>query len=104
MLAFLPSKPRRSFSVPCNLLQRFSKPVHIQVSAGSGSCGGNQIVIDTELQAGASTPQQDFDENQNVVCWRRTANPDNDHGEMSEWGSFFPNDQNRPAYIDVSKS
>lgn len=74
-----------------------SKPVQLQVHAGNGSCDTNQSVLDEQLDAGAT---KEIDTDQNVVCYRRTADPDNP-GTMTTWTTFSPDDINTPATIDI---
>lgn len=37
-----------------------------------------------------------------VVCWRRTANPDDPHSAWGNWNSMSPDDQNTPATIELN--
>ena len=74
-----------------------AKPVQLEVHAGSGGCDANQSVFDEQLAAGGTT---EIDTDQNVVCYRRTADPDNP-GTMTSWATFSPDDINTPATIDI---
>jgi hypothetical protein len=74
-----------------------SKPVQLQVNTGNGGCDTNQNVVDEQV-AVAGTKQINTD--WNVVCYRRTADPDNP-GPMTGWVTFSPDDTNTPATIDI---
>jgi hypothetical protein len=75
-----------------------SKAVQLQVNAGDKvDCNANGQVVNEQLDA-YKTKTIDTDEN--IVCYRRTADPDNP-GQMTAWVTFSPDDQNTPALIDV---
>lgn len=74
-----------------------AEAVQLQVRTGNGSCDMNESILDQQLAAGAT---REIETDQNVVCYRRTADPPNS-GTMTNWGTFSPNDVNTPSTIDI---
>ena len=80
----------------------FDTWIKLQVSAGSAANpADNPLVFNSTLLNGASTPAFDFSEDQNVVGWRRSAQPGVDNNQWTNWGSIFPNDSNTPTTNDL---
>jgi hypothetical protein len=80
----------------------FDQSINLQVSAGSNADpAANQLVFNSTLSAQTDTPAFDFGEDQNVVGWRRSAQPGIDNNQWTIWDSMFPNDQNTPTTIDL---
>jgi hypothetical protein len=73
------------------------KPVQLEVNVGDGNCDTNQNILSQQLDPGGD---KTIDTDQNVVCYRRTADPDNP-GVMTSWVTFAPDDINTPALIDI---
>jgi hypothetical protein len=77
----------------------FGMPIQLQIHAGSlASCDANASVFNGPLGPNASYP---FQTSQNVVCWRRTADPNMPGGPFGQWTSFSPDDINTPVQIQL---
>jgi hypothetical protein len=74
------------------------RPVQLVVASGNGGCEANAVKYNQQIASGESYL---FSTNDNVVCYRRTADPDNPAGGLSGWTSFFPTDIKTPADIDL---
>ena len=77
----------------------FGVAIQLQVSAGQyQNCDQNGTVYNGQLGPNASWT---LNSDQNVVCWRRTANPGQPGSPFNQWGTFSPNDINTPANIQL---
>ena len=80
----------------------FTLPVALEVRSGSSaSCDQNVQQYNQSLNAHDSYLLTTDDV---VVCWRRTADPDNPSQGYTSWNTFEPNDINTPTTIDISTS
>ena len=75
-----------------------AEAVVLEIRVGNeADCDANQPLFNDQIDAGGNKViQTDF----NVVCYRRTADPDNP-GTMTDWDTFSPNNINTPAEIDI---
>lgn len=72
--------------------------VVLEIRVGNeADCDGNQPFYNDQIAAGGNKV---IETDANVVCYRRTADPDNP-GIMTAWDTFSPNDINTPADIDI---
>lgn len=77
----------------------FGVLIVLQVTAGSNAdCNVNGTIFNGPLGPNAS---YGFNTSENVVCWRRTADPDIPGGPFGGWTSFSPDDINTPANIQL---
>jgi hypothetical protein len=73
--------------------------LQVEIRAGSAAnCGSNASVFNTSLGPGSSWT---LSTDQNVVCYRRTANPDVPGSPLGGWNTFSPDDINTPTTIQL---
>lgn len=77
----------------------FSVAVQLEIRSGvSQDCDNNPSRFNGAVQAQSDQP---FSTDDNVVCYRRTADPDNPGGGLGDWKTFSPDDINTPITIDL---
>jgi hypothetical protein len=59
----------------------------------------NTLFYQGDLVAGGSKTTDNFDP---VICYRRTADPDNYAAGLGGWNTFSPDDINTPITIELS--
>ncbi len=77
---------------------QFGTTVVLQVRSGSGNCDNNAIRYDGPLDAGGAYTLNTDD---NVVCYRRTADPNNPASGFTVWNTFSPDPMNTPVTITL---
>ena len=77
----------------------FVAGLQLDVRAGNqANCDANGSVFNGPLGPNASWT---LNTSENVVCWRRTANPGTPGSPLGGWGSFSPDDINTPTTIQL---
>ncbi|MFZ0759507.1 MAG: hypothetical protein WAM69_06095 [Candidatus Sulfotelmatobacter sp.] len=77
----------------------FDVSVQVEIRAGSEqNCDQNGTVFSDALGPNASWT---LNTGENVVCYRRTADPAVSGGPFNEWGTFSPDSINTPANIQL---
>lgn len=80
-------------------LNAFATTIQVDIRAGSqANCDGNGSVFNGPLGPNASWT---LNTSSNVVCWRRTANPDSPGSPLGGWNSFSPDNINTPTTIQL---
>jgi hypothetical protein len=77
----------------------FGAAVQLEIRTGNqADCERNNIVFNNSLGPNGAHLLETDD---NVVCWRRTANPGQPGSPLTQWGTFSPNDANTPTTIQL---
>jgi hypothetical protein len=77
----------------------FGDTIELEVRTGSQpNCDANGSIFNGPLGPNASFP---FNTSDNVVCWRRTANPGTPGSPFGVWNTFSPDDINTPVNIQL---
>jgi hypothetical protein len=81
----------------------YDKPLMVEIRTGNNASDytKNNLFFKDMLEAGDS---RDPDNDDPIVCYRRSANPDDLGGPMGDWNTYSPNDQNTPALIKLSEA
>ena len=75
---------------------QFNVPVALEVRSGSNACDLNAQQYNSPLDAGKVYTLNTDD---NVVCYRRTSDPNDPASGFAGWNTFSPDDINTPANI-----
>ena len=76
----------------------FDEEVQLEIASGSQGCDSNTVRFNGLVAGGGS---QLFSTDDNVVCYRRTADPDNPGGGFGGWVTFSPDDINTPVTLNL---
>jgi len=80
-------------------LNPFNTSVQLEVHAGNqANCDQNGTTFNSSLGANGTYV---LDTSENVVCWRRTANPGTPGSPLGGWGTFAPDNINTPTTIQL---
>jgi hypothetical protein len=77
---------------------QFGVPVALEIRSGSNACDQNTQRYSNTLAAGGTYTLNTDD---NVVCYRRTSNPDDPDSGFTVWNTFSPDDDNTPVTITL---
>jgi hypothetical protein len=102
--ALLNESPGREDAMPfsVDILNDYANPLWTEVRTGnSPDCTQNALFFQGDLGAGQSVNPNNDDP---VVCYRRSKNPDDPTEGPGGWNTFSPDDTNTPAQLLLSQA
>lgn len=86
-----------------SILNDFDVAVMVEIRTGNDASdySNNRLFFGGSLPSGES---RNPDNDDPIVCYRRTADPDNSGSGMGAWNTFSPNDINTPVTLKLSEA
>jgi len=85
------------------ILNDYTAPLRVEIRTGDNATEytKNQCFYEGKLEGGHS---KNPDNDDPLICYRRSADPDNPASEMAGWHTYSPNNDNTPVQLLLSEA
>ncbi|WP_158944627.1 hypothetical protein [Granulicella sp. S190] len=88
---------------PVEIHNDYGQTLTVEIRTGNNpnDLGQNALFYQGDLGPDESKTTDNFDP---IICFRRSANPDNPGAGLGGWNTFSPDDRNTPKTLELSEA